>query len=621
MNRHLGFVLTLVLIFPGAPVVVSGQNPLRHYTEGIESRFAYSQPTISYRLRVDPADLSAFSVEMRIRHAPDTIRLAMAAHPEYDDRYSRYVEGMRAEVKGADVPVARVDSALWRVIAPGGEAIVRYRIKLPVPEGSPRGAWRPFLTATGGLVGGPHAFMYILGATLAPSHVALDLPNEWEIATGLEPTSDSRIFFAQNAEILVDSPMLIGRFRTWRFVVDGVPHRVVYWPAPNATPFDTAAFVGGVEGIARQAVALFGRAPYREFTFLFQDNAYGALEHRNSVTLGAPSAEMAHGLADVMSETAHEYTHSWNLMRIRPEEYGDVDYRTQKPVAGLWFSEGLTLFYGDLFERRARLATPESTRTAHLEQLMRRYLGSPGNSRFSAERISRVAYNARPGALGDYNPSVHLVGELLGTMLDFRVRDATGGTRTMDDVMRLMLERFSGTRGFNCRDVQRAVTDVCRCDVHTLFDANVRGAKPIDFDRYLRLAGLRADVTSAPVLDRQGKPALDLAVRAFAPEGGGRLEIRIFDPGSAWGRGGLHTGDGLVSINGRPMSTWPEVRALLDSAKMGDTLRFELARPAGPARATVVVSGYSRPVVRIEELPGATARQRAVRAGWVAGTP
>ena len=59
------------------------------------------------------------------------------------------------------------------------------------------------------------------------------------------------------------------------FGVDGVPHRVVYWPLPDATPFDTLAFVNGLERMTRQAIALYGRAPYREFSFLYQDGAVG----------------------------------------------------------------------------------------------------------------------------------------------------------------------------------------------------------------------------------------------------------------------------------------------------------------------------------------------------------
>ena len=79
---------------------------------------------------------------------------------------------------------------------------------------------------------------------------------------------------AANAATLMDSPILVGHLRQWRFVEGGVPHRVVYWPLPNATPFDTTAFVSGIQRLVRQALALFGRAPYREYTFLFEDGAF-----------------------------------------------------------------------------------------------------------------------------------------------------------------------------------------------------------------------------------------------------------------------------------------------------------------------------------------------------------
>jgi predicted metalloprotease with PDZ domain len=92
----------------------------------------------------------------------------------------------------------------------------------------------------------------------------------------------------------------------------------------------------------------------------------------------------------------------------------------------------------------------------------------------------------------------------------------------------------------------------------------------------------------------------------------------IGNPASAWGRAGLHTHDRLVSVNGQLMTTWPDVRALLTTARIGDTLRFEVARPIGVFPVSVVLSGYEQPVVRISELPDASARQRAVRAGWLA---
>lgn len=590
-------------------------------------------PVVRYIVRVDTAGAPAFDVEMRVRGAPDTFRLAMAAHPEYDDKYWRYVEGPRVEARGGAGAVARLDSALWRVAAPGGEAVVRYRVRLPPPPTGLRASWRPFLASTGALTGGPHTFMYVVGAERAPAHVTLELPAGWSAATGLEPTSDPRTFYAPDVDALVDAPILVGALRSWRFAVDGVPHRVVYWPLPTAAPFDTAAFVGALERLARQAVALFGRAPYREYVFLFEDGAFGGgLEHVNSVTLGAQSTELAANALAAVPEAAHEFFHTWNLMRIRPAERGGVDYRPARPSAGLWWSEGLTMYYADLLPRRAGLPSGDSTRAAHLERLIGRYLATAGNSALSPEQVSRVAYGQPPGALGDYeNASTHLQGELLGTMLDLLVRDATtgarrtrdtsGGRRSIDDVMRLMLERYSGERGFTGQDVERTVAEVCRCAVRAFFDRYVRAPGPIDFDRYLRLAGLRARVSWAPAVGRDSQPAPDTRVFAWLPPGEQRLKLLITGPATAWGRAGLHTGDRIVSVNGAPVATWPEFRGLLSRLRIGDSVRVEVMRPTGAFRTTVAVAGYDRPVVRVEELPGATEKQRALRAQWAAGAP
>ena len=597
------------------------QHPFGHHTEALEIRFARTHPVIHYVVRVDSADLSGFEVEMRVRNAADTFRVAMAAHPEYDDRFWRYVEGVRAESPRGNASIARVDSSLWRVSAPGGETVLRYRVRLPAPESGARGSWRPFLAATGTLTGGPHTFMYIESAPLAPAHVTIDVPDGWHVATGLVPTSDPHTFFAPSAEVLVDSPILAGRLRSWHYAVDGTPHRVVYWPRPDATPFDTTAFVSSLERLTREAVALFRRAPYREFTFLVQDGAFGGLEHANSVTLGAASEELARSQAALIGEAAHEYLHAWNLVRIRPAERGPISRYQTGQSRGLWWSEGLTMYYADVLARRAGVPTVDSTRVAHLERLMARYLFNPGNSRISAERAGLAEYGAAPGALGDFDPSVHAQGELLGTILDLVVREATRDRRSVDDVMRLMLQRHSGPTGFVGRDIERAFTDVCACSVREIFDRFVRGAGPIDADRYLRAVGMRAQVSWEPARDAQGTPIPDRRLFSWQPEGERSPALIINNPRSVWGRAGLHTGDRVVSMSGEPIANPLELRTVLTRARIGDTVQVEVRRPRGTFHATVVVSGYESPRVRLEEIPGATAAQRQRRERWINALP
>src|SRR5437667_1287612 len=155
------------------------------------------KPAIEYTLRVDSADLSGWSVTLRLRTASDTFRLAMAAHPEYDDRYWRYVRDVAVDAWGGSV--TRVDSAVWQVVAPrglGNFVTVRYRIALPHPDSGLRAAWRPYLTASGGLIAGPHAFMYVLGSEDSSVIVSLDLPSMRKTATGLGRTNAPHTFTA-----------------------------------------------------------------------------------------------------------------------------------------------------------------------------------------------------------------------------------------------------------------------------------------------------------------------------------------------------------------------------------------------------------------------------------------
>jgi len=301
-------------------------------------------PSVAYTLKIDANDLSGFNVEIRLTNMPSTFRLAMVAHPEYDDRYWQYVENFFVEAKNGKGKVVREDSSLWKIITNGREAVLHYRIHLPNVAGI-RSSWKAYLTSTGGLVGGPHSFMYIVGATLISSHVEFDIPKDWEIATGLQATSDKKVFYASSVSVLVDDPVFIGKFKSWGFTIDNTPHRVIYWPLHDAKDFDTTMLVSSIEKIAQQAALLFGRPTYREYSFMLQDGAVGSLEHNNSVTVGAPSSQLANSMGGILSEIAHEYFHTWNLMRIRPVEYRDVDYKTPPLSKGLWFSEGLTIFF------------------------------------------------------------------------------------------------------------------------------------------------------------------------------------------------------------------------------------------------------------------------------------
>jgi predicted metalloprotease with PDZ domain len=585
----------------------------------LAAQAASSPPRLEYRLKFDPADTTRVGVSLEIHKAPASMVIAANAHPEYDDKYWRYVEHLNAvTVCGEMIPVSRIDSVRWQVHNKGtGDIVVAYQVKFPESE-MPRPSWKPFLSPTGGLVGGPHSFLYAVGLENESATVTLDIPSTWKTGTGLSSSSRDRTFTAADVHTLMESPMLVGELSEWQI---DQRHTVFYWKLPNAKPFDSVAFVAGIGKIASQANTLFGGAPYKHYRFLFQDGAWsGGLEHPNSVTLGAPSEELAKDPHATLAETAHEFFHTWNLMAIKPAAYREVDYKAQPPVAELWFSEGLTIFYADLLLRRAGLPTSDSTRTAHLERLIARYLGSPGLALYSAEQISRVEYNASPGALGDYLVSSHLQGEVIGILLDLLIRDATDGARSMDHVMKLLYERTRAKR-LTSREVQTAVEDVCKCRGLEIFERHVFAGNPVDFNRYLKPLGLRAEVSWTPSMNDDGTPAPDLRASAWLPEGEQRLRLRVMNPGSVWGRAGLHTGDVIVTIDGNTVRTWPEFRTFIRGFAIGDSATIVVQRGDSTITRRIVMAGFDRPIVHLRSTGNSTPREERLRSAWLRGSP
>jgi predicted metalloprotease with PDZ domain len=607
---------SLIIIMLMNVLLAFGQHPLKHWTDAIETRYDSKQPVVNYTLTIDPDDTSSFEVEMNIRNIPDSFYVAMVAHPEYDDRYWRFVENLFVVSKNGKGNIVRKDSALWKITSNDGEAVLHYRIHLPVLQDAFRSSWKAFLSPTGGLVGGPHSFMYVTGATLAPSYVTLHIPAGWQIVTGLQSTSDPNTFFAPSVETLVDAPIFTGKFKIWSFNVLGVPHRVVYWALPATKDFDTIKLVAGIQKITEQASLIFGRLPYREYSFMLQDGAVGALEHYNSVTVGAPASQLAEDMTGFFSELAHEYFHTWNLVRIRPVEYGDVSYKTPPLSKGLWFSEGLTLFYADLLLRKSGLPVFDSTRTRHLETLIRRYLSNPAYLKFSAEKISLASYGP-VGLLGDYSGSTHLQGEILGAMLDLIIRDVSNGKTSMDDVMRKMMENFSGEKGFATNDIEQTVHEICGCNVHPFFLDYVYGSKQIDFDKYLELAGLRLNTAWKDVLSVDGKALPDLRVYAWQAPNEIVTRLGITNPASCWAKAGLHTGDVIKKINGAMKTTARDFRQLIRVLKVGDVVNIEVQQPTGVLKANVLITGYQQPEVHITGLNGATEKQKRLFSQWI----
>jgi predicted metalloprotease with PDZ domain len=463
--------------------------------------------------------------------------------------------------------------------------------------------------------------MYLVEAPHALCRLTLQLPAGWQVATGLDPVHAPgphrpREFAAATAPQLLDAPILVGQLHRWTITVDNIPHEVAYLPATPNLNFDTAALVANTQKIVRAARDIFGSFPYKHYGFLLEEGSEGALEHRNSVTIGVSAAELTSDRPDIYEEIAHEFFHTWNLMAIRPSGYTDLNFGKQQQSPGLWFSEGVTMLYADLICRRTGLPVEDSTRIAHLTSLLTRYYRDTGNAVLPPAQVS-LASDLQPGPLGDYAASTHLQGELMGTCLDILIRDATDGRRSLDDVMREVYRRYGGTTPIRDSDIETAVNSVCGCREAGMI---VEGGNPIDFTPWLRMLGLRLQHDQPPAIDTQGRPLPDTRVYSWVRHDETSLRIGITNPNSCWALAGIHTGDMITSINGKSIHTRQDFQAALGTLEIGDTAIVVVKEGTAMIPHKVKISGYTKPVITITEDPAATPKQRRLRREWLEGS-
>ena len=242
------------------------------------------------------------------------------------------------------------------------------------------------------------------------------------------------------------------------------------------------------------------------------------------------------------------------------------------------------------------------------------YYGSPGNLLISPEVASARAVDTT-GVNGDYNVNYYVQGRLIGTALDLIIFDSTNGRRGLDHLMRTLYSRYALKRGFT------TAQEMCGCALRRFFDDHVRGARPLDFSRYLGPLGLRVVIDTIPAADSAGTRLPDTRVWAYPPRTGGRMRVMIEDPSSAWGKAGLHTGDVLVAFNGAPIDSFPNFRRALLGIKLGDVVPVSIIRGGAPAVVNVRSTGYDRVRVRIVQAPDATPAQQERRRLWLSASP
>jgi predicted metalloprotease with PDZ domain len=444
---------------------------------------------IVYTVRVPSPDTHYVEIEAMVPAAGRaSIELMMPVwSPGYYriENYADKVDNLSARTPdGKALTAEKTQKNRWQISTGGGAAVVvSYRVFC-----NQRSVTTNNVSVEIGVLNGAPTFMTLVEKAARPHDVHLELPPAWTRAmTGLDDAPDGRPnhFRAADYETLVDSPIMAGDLRVRDFVVDGKRHYVA--GGGDIAQWDDATTARELATFVEECRRFWGFLPYNKYVFLLMfRQGGGGLEHKTS-TLSTVNATRP-----MLGLLSHEYFHLFNVKHLRPVELGPFDFEQPPTTGSLWIAEGVTSYYSSLLVARAGLRTRDEflpSKGAQIGQLQ----NAPGRLLQSVEQSSRDVWNNSNSGVAPAATTVSYYnkGEILGLLLDARIRHVTHGRGSFDDVMRLAYQRYAGARGYTADEFRAAAEEIAAADLKEWFARWVSSTEELDYAEMLDWFGLQ----------------------------------------------------------------------------------------------------------------------------------
>lgn len=389
---------------------------------------------------------------------------------------------------GTALEVAKSSPSRWTVKT-GGRPSFTFSYTLSAPRGSNLSNG---VTETGAVIIGPSTYVTLVESAHRPAEVRLELPSTWKGSiTSLDAAPDGKPnhYVAPDYDILADSPILAGaELSITPFKVGGVQH---YWAYLGAAEWTGDKVAAAMTPLIEEHIRFWGGLPYKKYAFLNIVTAGGGsgVEHLNSVAITGSGKEPVTPEAKFRNAAfiSHEYFHAMNVKRLRPVELGPFDYEHSPVTTGLWVGEGLTSYFGDLLAGRSVGSVDDylAICSRHITDLQTK---QPGRLVQTLEQSSSQMFER---LAADKKVDYYVKGPVVGLVLDAHIRKATNGKKSMDDVIRLEYQRWSGAKGYTGAEFNRTVSDAAGFNVEPLLHKLIATTEEIDYTEMLDWLGLR----------------------------------------------------------------------------------------------------------------------------------
>lgn len=598
---------------------------------------AASQPRVDYEIRFPNRVHNEAEVTATFRGVPAgqplQVRMARTSPGRYAlHEFAKNVYGVRVtDGAGRALSFTRPDPHQWDVAGHDGTVTVRYTLFGDRTDGTYTG-----IDASHAHLNIPATFVWARGMESVPIQVRFERPDGWRVATQLAPTADSSVFTAPNLQYFMDSPTEVSPWDVREWTVQGPggrpsTFRLVVHHAGTAEELDR--FAAKARAVVAEQIGMWGEPAGYDFgtyTFLADYLPWASgdgMEHRNSTILTS-SQSLAQAETGLLSTLSHELFHSWNVERIRPADLEPFSFEEANMSGGLWFAEGFTSYYDDLFVRRAGFYTDAEFADV-VGGAASAVANAPGRRFFSAVEMSQqapfvdAAVSIDPHNRGNTFLSYYTWGSGIALGLDLTLRSRFTGI-TLDDYMRAVWREFgraqtealAPARPYTVADLRRVLGEVTRdtAFANDFFRRYVEGRDAVDYGALLANAGFLLRKAQA------GRPWLGAAL-GTAPGGAGGVAVTTYPlaTGSLYAAG-IGRGDVIHAVDGEAVATGDALGAVLARHTAGDVVTVEFVQRGTrkTARMTLVENPALEAVTYESAGMQLTPRMRAFREAWLA---
>jgi len=555
--------------------------------------------------------------------SPLELRMSRSSPGRYAlHEFAKNVYSVRAtDGRGRELQLTRPDPYGWTAAGHDGTVDVVYTLFADRADGTYSG-----IDLTHAHLNMPATFMWARGLTERTVRITFHPPAEskWNVATQLVPTDDPFTFTAPDHAYFMDSPTELSDFmlREWTVVSNGKESTIRLAVHHQGTDTVMDAFTNLAMQVVAEQGGAFGEFPdfdYGTYTFLacYVPWASGdGMEHRNSTVLTS-----TRGLEDPtanLGTLSHEFFHAWNMERIRSAALEPFDFERANMSSELWFGEGFTSYYTNLFIRRAGIFDDDRY-IGGLAGTINAVVTDAGRTYRSLVEMSRMApfvdaaTSVDPTSFSNTFISYYTWGSALGLALDLTLR--TEYDTTLDALMRTMWRRHGvPERPYTNEDVRAALAETAgdTAFARDFFDRYVFGRDVPDYAALLARVGVAV---------RAANPGQATLGQALLQTQNGRVMIAGSTPvGSPYYEAGLDRGTAIVSIDGQTIDTPDAVNAVIAGHRPGDTVPIMFEQRGRTHEGRITFADDNRLEVVTYEQAGLplTPAMRRSRADWLA---